>query len=170
MSIKKSSIIQFLFVSILGTLLHFTYDWSGQNPLAGIFSAQNESTWEHLKLLFFPMLLLTLIQLFLNSNVHDDFIQRRTLGIVAGLLFIIVVFYTTWGISGKLIDWWNITIYFLAVFFAFWVESKSETAAKKMAPFTAIAILFVITFAFVMFSFNSPTTGIFYDLSLHPKG
>lgn len=170
MSIKKSSIIQFLFVSILGTLLHFTYDWSGQNPLVGIFSAQNESLWNHLKLLFFPMILLGIIQLFLNIDTSDNFIQRRTLGIIAGLLFIIVVFYTTWGISGKLIDWWNITIYFLAVFFAFWVESKSETAAKKMAPFTAIAILFVITFAFVMFSFNSPTTGIFYDLSLHPKG
>ncbi len=170
MNIKKSSIIRFIFVAILGTLLHFTYDWSGQNPIVGIFSAQNESLWNHLKLLFFPMFLLGLIQLFLNSDASDDFIQRRTLGIVAGLLFIIVVFYTTWGISGKLVAWWNITIYYLAVIFAFWVESKSETTAKKMAPFTAIAILFVITFAFIMFSFNSPETGIFYDLSLHPKG
>lgn len=169
MSIKKNSIIRFLFVAILGTLLHFTYEWSGQNPIVGIFSAQNESLWNHLKLLFFPMLLLTLLQLFLNNDVVDDFIQKRTLGIVSGLIFIIVVFYTTWGISGKLVDWWNITIYYLAVIFAFWVESKSETTAKKMAQFTAIAILFVITFAFVMFSFNSPETGIFYDLSLHPK-
>ena len=42
---------------ILGTLLHFTYQWSGRNPVIGIFSAVSESTWEHLKLLAIPMLL-----------------------------------------------------------------------------------------------------------------
>ena len=31
---------------ILGTLLHFTYQWSGRNPVIGIFSAVSESTWE----------------------------------------------------------------------------------------------------------------------------
>ena len=169
MSIKKGNLIPFIFVAVLGTLLHFTYDWSGQNPIVGIFSAQNESTWEHLKLFFFPMLFLTLIQVFFN-NTQEDFIQRRTIGIVSGMLFIIVVFYTTWGIFGKLVDWWNITIYYLSLIFAFWIESKSQEKAKRMAPYTALAILFVITFAFVMFSFNSPDVGIFYDLSLHPKG
>lgn len=60
----KTNIYRFLFISILGTLLHFTYEWSQNNAIVGLFSAVNESTWEHLKLLFFPMLFLTLFELF----------------------------------------------------------------------------------------------------------
>lgn len=50
-------IIGVLVTSVLGTLFHFTYDWSGQNFLVGLFTPVSESTWEHMKLLFFPMLL-----------------------------------------------------------------------------------------------------------------
>ena len=41
----------FLFTAAVGALLHFTYDWSGGTVLAAAFSAVNESTWEHMKLL-----------------------------------------------------------------------------------------------------------------------
>ncbi len=54
----------FAVTSIGGTLLHFLYDWSGQNRFAAIFSGVNESTWEHMKLLFFPMFAFALIQSF----------------------------------------------------------------------------------------------------------
>lgn len=50
----------FLFTSVLGTLSHFFYDWSGRNPLAALISPVNESIWEHMKLLFFPSLLWSL--------------------------------------------------------------------------------------------------------------
>ena len=43
----------YIFAMILGSLLHFTYEWSNENSFVGSFSAINESTWEHLKLLFF---------------------------------------------------------------------------------------------------------------------
>ena len=54
-SLRKFEIISTFFAIALGTLLHFTFEWSGNNPVVGIFSAVNESTWEHLKILFFPM-------------------------------------------------------------------------------------------------------------------
>ena len=58
--LKKNSILIFeiissIFIMILGTLLHFTFKWSNNNVLVGTFSAINESTWEHLKLIFFPI-------------------------------------------------------------------------------------------------------------------
>lgn len=43
---------------ILGVVLHFTFEWSNNNILVGTFSPVNESIWEHLKLLFFPMWIL----------------------------------------------------------------------------------------------------------------
>ena len=44
------------FLSILaGSALHFLYDlWP--NPLTAVFAPVNESVWEHLKLLFWPVL------------------------------------------------------------------------------------------------------------------
>lgn len=59
--IRNYQIVSIIFVCILGTLLHFTYELSGENQLVASFSAVNESVWEHLKLLFFPMLLSTII-------------------------------------------------------------------------------------------------------------
>ena len=47
--IKKWEIAEFIFIAIVGTLLHFVYDWSGQNPAVGIIAPVSESTWEHLK-------------------------------------------------------------------------------------------------------------------------
>lgn len=50
------TILGVIFTFLAGTLLHFTYEWSGNNFWVGLFSPVNESTWEHMKLLFFPML------------------------------------------------------------------------------------------------------------------
>ena len=60
----KYQIFSAIFTIILGTLLHFTYEWSGNNAFVGAFSSINESTWEHLKLAFYPMLITSIIRLF----------------------------------------------------------------------------------------------------------
>ena len=52
--LKTYAILGFIFVAALGTLLHFTFEWSNQNRIVAFFSAVNESMWEHLKLLVFP--------------------------------------------------------------------------------------------------------------------
>lgn len=64
-NIKKWKMISILFSLVVGTLLHFTYQWSGENAFVGLFSAVNESTWEHLKLAFFPMLFMAIVGYFL---------------------------------------------------------------------------------------------------------
>ena len=62
--IRNYQIFSIIFISILGTLLHFTYRLSGENRLVAIFSSINESVWEHLKLLYFPMLITIIIGYF----------------------------------------------------------------------------------------------------------
>ena len=48
--------------SLFGTILHFLYDWTDKSLLIAPFSGVNESTWEHMKLLFFPLFIFALIQ------------------------------------------------------------------------------------------------------------
>lgn len=166
---KTKIILSFIFVCALGVLLHFTYDWSGQNPIIGFFSAKNESTWEHLKLLFFPMLLLTIIQTIRDRSFVKDHLAARTLGTLVGMAFIIVVFYTFWGISGALIDFINIAIYFLGVFFAFWTEKMASEKMFSLDAPTCIIVWIVFIILFIAFSIHAPNLGIFFDLLLHPK-
>ena len=52
----------FAAVTFAGTFLHFLYDWTGRNILVSPFSGVNESTWEHMKLLFWPLFLFGLVQ------------------------------------------------------------------------------------------------------------
>lgn len=51
-----------LFVVAAGSLLHFAWEWSGHNPVVGVFAAVSESTWEHPKLAFWPALALASLQ------------------------------------------------------------------------------------------------------------
>lgn len=91
-------IVAILFSILAGILLHFAYDWSGNNIIVGHFSAVNESTWEHLKLAFMPMLLFTIVEsFFIKSN---SYLQGKALGIATSLIFIVTFFYTYTGILG----------------------------------------------------------------------
>ncbi|MCI6019517.1 MAG: DUF6512 family protein, partial [Clostridiales bacterium] len=80
--LKTNMIIGTLFVLILGTLSHFFYEWSNQNFFVGLVSPVNESTWEHMKLLFFPMLLYALITI---PRLGKSF-PRITSSLLTGIL------------------------------------------------------------------------------------
>lgn len=69
-TLRRYTVIGILFVMLTGTLAHFLYDWSGKHAVVGLFSPVNESVWEHMKLLFFPMLLYSL---FLIGRLKGDF-------------------------------------------------------------------------------------------------
>ena len=110
--IRKFQIFSIIFTFILGTILHFTYEWSGENKIVGLFSSVNESTWEHLKLLYFPMLLTIIIGIFYFKKDVPNFLCSKTIGIVVALTFTVIFFYTYTGVLGK-----NIAIIDIASFF-----------------------------------------------------
>ena len=53
---KKVFFLTAVLASLAGAALHFLYDLCPA-PLVGLFAPVNESVWEHLKLLYWPMLL-----------------------------------------------------------------------------------------------------------------
>ena len=85
---------------ILGTLLHFIYEWSGNNVIIASFSAVNESVWEHLKLVFYPMLILGLIEYYFVKNIANNYIEAKAIGIFTAISFIVISFFTYTGIIG----------------------------------------------------------------------
>ncbi len=105
-------LIGFAFTGAVGTLLHFVYEWTGGNPLIAAFCAVNESTWEHMKLLFVPFFLFTMVQFIVFAEPLRSFFAAKAASILLGLLAIPVLFYSLGGMFGKTPDWVNIAIFF----------------------------------------------------------
>ena len=95
---NKSKVFKYEFIStiiiiILGVLLHFAYEWSGDNKFIGLITPVNESIWEHLKLLFFPTLVTIIIGTFIFKNDYNNYLCNKTWGLIIGMFFIVVFFY-----------------------------------------------------------------------------
>ena len=163
-SIKLWQLMGFSVTALLGTILHFLYDWLGEAIWIAPFSGVNESTWEHMKLLFWPMLLFAFLQSFFFRD-RKDFWCTQLRGILLGLMLIPVLFYTYNGVIGKSPDWINITIFFVSAAIAYVYEARRFDAAdlRCRSPKSAIAVLRVLALLFGVFTFATPQLGIFAD-------
>lgn len=154
----------FAITSLGGTLLHFLYDWTGQSILIAPFSGVNESTWEHMKLLFFPMFIFALIE---SRFIKDsaNFWCIKLAGITTGLMLIPVLFYTYNGIFGESPDWINIVIFFVSAALAYLLETRlfRKNSIRCRLPGAAFAALVLIAAAFVIFTFLTPQIPLFAD-------
>ena len=154
----------FAAVSLGGTVLHFLYDWLG-NPLwIAAFSGVNESTWEHMKLLFWPMAVYTVIESFFFRN-YDSFLCVKLRGTLLGLGLIPLIFYTYNGVIGKSPDWINIAIFFVAAAVSFIYETLALTrnTVTCRSKRIAAAVFFLIAILFTVFTFKTPELEIFRD-------
>ncbi len=164
---KKSlwiwSLVGFAMSSFVGTLLHFLYEWT-ESALIAPFSGVNESTWEHMKLLFWPMFVFAIVQSFFFRD-RASFWCIKLKGILLGLVLIPFLFYTYNGVIGKSPDWINIAIFFISAAAAYIYEAfalrKDDSECKR--PKLAFLTLCVIALLFVIFTFATPEIGIFKD-------
>ena len=154
----------FAITSLGGTLLHFLYEWLGEPLWIAPFSGVNESTWEHMKLLFWPMLFFAVLQSFFFRD-YEGFWNMKLRGIILGLILIPILFYTYNGVIGKSPDWVNIAIFFISALVAFFYEWRLfyKDSEPRMSEGLSIGILSIIALGFILFTFRAPEIGIFKD-------
>lgn len=153
--------IGFLFTGIGGTLLHFLYDWTGQNPVVGAFSAVNESLWEHMKLLFFPMLVFSFLEYTRVGKEYPNFWCVKLFGSVLGLLAIPMIYYTYTGALGIEADWFNIAIFYIVAGLVYWSETKLLHKGRSRCPRLAPVALLLLGVIFVMLTYHPPKLPLF---------
>ncbi len=161
-----------LFTGVAGTLLHFVYEWSGGSLPAACISAVNEATWEHMKLLFVPLFLFSLVQVCLLGRNYPNLPAVRALSVLTGTALIPVLFYTYTGILGYHVTWVDISIFFLADLGAFALDfallRRGKLSARWM-QLLGLAALWGLAFCFVWCTFHpvslplwrDPVTGIY---------
>ena len=155
----------FIFTASVGTLLHFLFDWTDRNLIVALFSAVNESIWEHLKLLFYPMVAVAAVEYFFWGRDIDSFWCIQLVGILLGLVLIPVVYYSYTGIFGVNADWFNITIFFLSAMAVYWAETKlfQRGYICQFSANLAVSLICLLSLVFTILTFFPPYIPFFQD-------
>lgn len=123
---NRITICYSIFIMIAGTLLHFAYEWSGENAFVALFSPVSESVWEHLKLFFVPAFFYTLFLYYLVGEECPDYLWCQAKSILAGMLFIVIVFFTYTGIMKRNYSVMDIGSFYLAAVISGFVTAKCQ--------------------------------------------
>jgi hypothetical protein len=154
-----------VFIIVFGSILHFTFEWSGSQTIVGVFSAVNESVWEHLKLGFWPAIVFALIEFKYLKKATNNFLFAKTVGIYLIPVIIIVLFYSYTAILGESMLVIDILTFIIAVIVGQLVSYKLLTG--KTLPYNldrvSLIALLLLSLAFVLFTFYPPQLGMFQD-------
>lgn len=161
--ILRLELFGMLFIVVLGSALHFTFELSGDNPLVGAFSAVNESVWEHLKLAYWPALLYAIIEYRLLKGVPGFFLGKA-IGIYLMPITIVALFYTYRAFleESLIID---ILIFILAVIIGQLVGYKIMVWKEPSKASLRISVLslMLLGMVFILFTYYTPHLPIFQD-------
>lgn len=165
--IKIFSFLGFIFTSIIGTLLHFAFEFFDGNTLVGAFTPVNESVWEHLKLLLFPVIAFSVLEyIFYGKNIKN-FFPAKIWSLLIGMVLTVLIFYTYSGIIGRSLVAVDISLFYLSVaityFTAYQIMKRPTLLTSDNAAIISISVLTVIIIAFIFFTFNPPMLEIFRD-------
>lgn len=158
----KFEILSAIFILAIGTLLHFTYDWSNNNILVGIFSAVNESIWEHLKILFIPTVITILVGSYYFKNI-PNYLCSKTKGLLISMSFIVIFYYTYSGIIGRHYPVVDILSFIVAIIIGLIYTIRQINTENNCNNRLSIITLVALLCLFIIFTFNPPHLNIFKD-------
>lgn len=159
-------IIETVLIIILGVILHFLCDWSGKNKFVATFSAVNESTWEHLKLAFFPILLFGIVDFIFLRPYANNVVFATTIALFSSITIITILFYAYLGIIGKNVDVLNISIFVISVIVAKYISYRIMLLPNFENIYYILLcsyFIYLTTFCFAVFTFAPPKINLFRD-------
>lgn len=152
---------------IVGSLFHFLYDFSNQNPIIALISPVNESIWEHNKMVVLPPILFWILfysitgkSFSINKNkwFTAAFISVITMLITIPMLY---YFYTqAFGVELLLVD---ILILLVANILGQLMGLHFYKHSKGIAWYIALLLLCFIIFLFSIFTYYPPHIPLFID-------
>lgn len=168
--LRGYAIIGIVFVLVTGTLAHFLYEWSGNRKIVGLFAPVSESVWEHMKLLFFPMLLYAPVMAFRLRDEFPCILSSLCCGLLAGTLAIPVLFYGYTFILGRNIFFLDIAVFILSVLLAFWIIYRLAPHCRpKRSSILLGCSVCILLGCFLWFSYHPPKGSLFADPAAYQK-
>lgn len=140
---NKHFIISYIVCVILGTISHFLFELTNNFFLLKPFVSINESCFEHLKLLYYPMIFVSLFEGYIKNKNFSLTLIRNISSIISCLL--LTIFFYTYkyfnnNISIPLID---ISSYYIFVLIGYIISLKLEKYSNNL-EFNKISFLLMI--------------------------
>jgi hypothetical protein len=161
---RRWEIFGIFVIAVVGTSLHFTYELTGRNLLVAVFSAVNESVWEHLKLVFWPAAGFTLIQTVYFQRLPSSFLAAKAVGILVMPAVILVMYYTSklFGVGSLAFD---IFTFYLSVVLGqlSTIKLLKKNNLPKTASYLGLTAIAILAVAFTYFTFDPPRVPLFQD-------
>lgn len=160
----KIFMIGFIFISIVGTILHFTYEITNKNKFIALFSATNESTWEHIKMGLSALLFYSIIDYSLIGN-NPNYFFSKLVSIISLIILIPLIFYSYTKISKKPILFVDILSFYISILisqlFGYWVVNLNVNSQSLSIIFKSM--LFTIFIFYLTATFYPPKSKLFLD-------
>lgn len=173
MNLKTWHITGMFFTFILGVLLHFTYHWSGGRRCVALFSAANESVWEHQKLIAMPFFLFSAIEYAVYGKTLPNFFAVKLTALLIGILTTIGLFYSYTSVLKQNylpLDIGTFSAGAMAAYSTSLYGFRHGLYLNGIYPALAGPLLLVILLLFFLFTFCPPKLPLFRDSSTGKYG
>ena len=162
--------IGIIIICMVGTLLHFTYEFSHHNKVVAIFSAVNESTWEHIKICMTPTILWSIYEI-IHYGFNGNFLFAKSLCLLTIILLIPILFYSYTFFTKKAILVVDVICFFITVICSQLVFKYTINLNISNIFICLSIVLLIIEFiAYFYLTFNPYKNFIFKDPITHKYG
>lgn len=163
--VLKWEMFGILFITLAGSLLHFTFELSGFWKPMAVISAVNESVWEHLKIGFWPAFIWAVIEFFVFGRKIKNFFFAKAISFLLIPSVIVFLFYSYTYITGTELLAVDIAIFIIAIAAAQIIGYRLMLIRRKYLSLNIIgAVIILICLAsFSLFSYFPPRYQLFED-------
>lgn len=154
--VSKKNIFMIIFLFLLSFLWHFMYDWF-PCVLTSIFFPVNESIWEHMKIIFYCLLIGSVLEK-KGNNYYLNILVKP----LVGVLFYLIIFIPLYLIFGE-----SMVISLSLMLFTYIIMellgikiSKQEELNIKALP---IIIIILISILFSILTYYPLHNFLFFD-------
>lgn len=154
-----------VFIILLGSALHFVFEWTGGWRPMALIAAVNESVWEHLKLAFWPAVIWSIMEFYPLRGKVKNFLLARTTALVLAPVIIVALFYAELAVTGKSNVFFDIGTFIVGVIISQWASYRLLSANQKYRNWVLpAAIVFALLLAmFATFTYYPPHCPFFQD-------
>ena len=163
--------IGIIIICLVGTLLHFTYEWSNHNKYVAIFSAVNESTWEHVKICITPTILWSIYEVF-KYGFSGNFLVAKSLSLLTIIILIPVLFYSYTLFTKKAILVIDVICFYITVICSQLVFQKVIGLGTMPSIYIWLGVILLVLEigAYLYLTFNPFKNPVFKDPITHRYG
>lgn len=159
--IQIFEIIDCVFTCGISTFLRHTGVRFNDYVVTSVFLPQNTSTWEQLKLFFWPYFLFTLLEYWLFGRRYNNFLYYKMIGLLLALGLYVGGYYIYTGIIGSSFTLITLSLFYFSIYIAAYNSSRLIRHNPTIKNYNYIGGLLFFLFLILF------TTFTFFPLPIH---